>query len=177
LPANSGFIIAFGMGGPIREKHHRLPSESYRGNVIVAFTINTANRIPYFDHLPCVTMAAAALAESFEKHGGRVGVYVFMPDHLHLMVSGQDQQSDLLAMIKDFKQKTTFRLRKGRHAFGWQKDFYDHIVRKNEDYGAQVRYLLRNPVRRGLCEHWQDWPHKGVLGQTWEQLAISIATL
>ena len=122
-------------------------------------------------------MSAAALAESFLQHGGHVGVYVFMPEHVHLIISGKDARSDLLALIKDFKQKTTFRLRQAGREFGWQKDFYDHIVRANEDYGAQVRYLLRNPVRRGLCEHWQDWPHKDVLGQTWDQLAAAIATL
>ena len=60
---------------------------------------------------------------------------------------------------------------------GGEKDFYDHIVRANEDYGAQVRYLLRNPVRRGWCQHWEEWPHKGVFGQTWEQLVVNIGTL
>ena len=30
------------------------------------------------------------------------------------------------------------------------KDFYGHIIRATEDYGSQVRYLLRNPVRRRL---------------------------
>ena len=37
--------------------------------------------------------------------------------------------------------------------------------------------LLRNPVRRGLVAHWEHWPHRGVLGQTWEQLAMNIGTL
>ena len=32
-------------------------------------------------------------------------------------------------------------------------------------------------VRRGLVAHWEHWPHRGVLGQTWEQLAVNIATL
>ena len=165
------------MPSPVREKHHRLPPESYRGTVVVAFTVNTSNHFPYFNHPEAATTAMSALAESFPEHYGHVGVYVFMPEHVHLIISGKDTRSDLLALIKDFKQKTTFRLRQAGGEFGWQKDFYDHIVRANEDYGAQVRYLLRNPVRRGLCERWQDWPYKGVLGQTWEQLAAAIATL
>jgi len=36
-------------------------------------------------------------------------------------------------MIKEFKQKTTFRLRQAGKPFGWQKDFYDHIIQANED--------------------------------------------
>jgi hypothetical protein len=65
-------------------------------------------------------------------------------------------------------------LRQAGRNFAWQKDFYDHIIRETEDYGAQVRYLLRNPVRRGLCERWEDWAYKGVLGQTWEELVARI---
>jgi REP element-mobilizing transposase RayT len=161
----------------IREKHHRLSPQSYRGHIIVAFTINTAARRPHFSNPEYVAVATTALAEAFAQYGGHVGVYIFMPDHVHWMVSGRDTQSDLLAMVQSFKQKTAFRLRQKKLEFAWQKDFYDHIVRASEDYGAQVRYLLRNPVRRGFCERWEDWPAKGVLGQTWEQLAAAIATL
>jgi len=165
------------MDSPIRERRHRLPPQSYRGNVIAAFTLNTRNRIRYFGRALPVQTATTALAEAFVLHHGHAGVYVIMPDHLHLMVSGEDAQADLLALVKDFKQKVTFRVHQQGESFEWQKDFYDHIVRANEDYGAQVRYLLRNPVRWRLCERWQDWPHKGVLGQTWEQLAVATATL
>ena len=165
------------MGSSVREKRHRLPPNSYRGLLVVAFTINVADHVRSFNDRVCVAVASCALAEAFVNHGGHVGVYVFMPEHVHLMVSGKDERSDLLGMIKDFKQKTAVRLHKAGQPFEWQKDFYDHIVRSNEDYGAQVRYLLRNPVRRGLCVRWQDWPQKGVLGQTWEQLTLAIATL
>ena len=177
IAAKRRTINFFLMPATIREKHHRLPVHSYRGNVVVAFTINVANHVPYFNDPDCVTVAIKALVESFDRHRGWAAIYVFMPDHLHLMVSGTDAQTNLLRLVGDFKQKTTYRLRRAGKAFAWQKDFYDHIVRAGEDYGAQVRYLLRNPVRRGLCRHWQDWPHKGVLGQTWEQLAIVISTL
>jgi putative transposase len=165
------------MHPPCREKHHRLPPEAYRGRVIVAFTVCTHGKARHFDNVRVIEIASGALAEAFTKAGGHVGVYVFMPDHLHLIVSGRDEWSDLLVLMKDFKQKTTFRVRQSVLDFAWQKDFYDHIIRANEDYGAQVRYLLHNPVRRGWCERWQDWPHRGVLGQTWEQLAANIATL
>ena len=161
----------------VRERHHRLPPDAYRGRVICAFTVCTADRMPFFGAVDVIEVARTALGQAFAEYHGHVGVYLFMPDHLHLMVSGRDTQADLWAMVIAFKQRTVFRAHRAGHPFGWQKDFYDHLVRANEDYGAQVRYLLRNPVRRGLCDRWQDWPHKGVLGQTWEQLALNIATL
>jgi len=100
-----------------------------------------------------------------------------MPNHLHWIASGSDWHSDLLAMVAVFKQKTAFRAHQAGWSFAWQKDFWDRIIRSNEEYGNQVRYILRNPVRQGLCQNWIDWPFKGVLGQTWEQLAVSIASL
>jgi putative transposase len=161
----------------IREKSHRLPPESYRGLVKAAFTICTAKRLEHFNCGAIVAIAIHALEEAFIQHGGHAAVYLFMPDHVHLIVSGKDTQSDLLALVERFKQKTTFRVRRAGGDFAWQKDFYDHIIRASEDYGVQVRYLLRNPVRRGLCAHWEHWPNKGVLGQTWEDLAVNIGSL
>jgi REP-associated tyrosine transposase len=165
------------MDKTIREKHHRLPPDAYRGQVIGAFTICTARRSPAFLDTGLVQIAVTALTEAFTQYHGHVGVYLFMPDHLHLMLSGRDADADLLRMVRGFKQKTACRAHQAGRGFAWQKGFYDHLVRANEDYGAQVRYLLRNPVRQGLCGRWEDWPHKGVLGQTWEQLALNVGTL
>jgi len=161
----------------IREKRHRLPPEAYRGRVQIAFTIDTYDRMDYFADDQNCEIAIGALTEAFVHHAGHVCVGVFMPEHVHLVVSGRGPESDLLALIKEFKQKTTFRIRQRPQPFRWQKDFWDHIIRANEDYGAQIRYILRNPVRRGLVDYWEQWPHKVILGLTWEQLAVSIATL
>ena len=98
-----------------------------------------------------------------------------MPDHVHLIVSGSGDDSDLLRLVKEFKQKTTFRVRKSGAVFAWQKDFWDHVIRDQQDYANQVHYILRNPVRKGLCLRWEDWAYRGVLGQTWEDLTQNIA--
>ncbi len=161
----------------MREERHRLPLSSYRGKVAVAFTVNAKEGTESLLHPVVFEVARTALSEAFEQHGGHCAVYLFMPDHLHLIVSGAGPESDLHAMISLFKQKTTYRLHQADQSFAWQKDFYDHIIRATEDYGAQVRYLLRNPVRQGLCERWEDWAYKGVLGQTWEELLARIVTM
>jgi REP element-mobilizing transposase RayT len=46
----------------------------------------------------------------------------------------------------------------------WQKDFYDHVIRKDEDIAIQVRYILDNPVRRGLVSSWQEYQFRGSIG-------------
>ena len=162
--------------GPIRERKHRLSQQSYRGHVAVSFTINTKDRQRSFDDSRVRNVAVTVLEEAFHRNGGHATVFVFIPDHVHLIVSGKDQGSDLLRLVAEFKQKTCFRLRKEGMVFAWQKDFYDNLIRANEEYAAHVRYVLRNPVRRGLCLRWEDWPHKGVLGQSGQDLVLNMAT-
>jgi hypothetical protein len=53
---------------------------------------------------------------------------------------------------------------KNRIGIRWQKDFYDHIIKKNEGLSTQVRYILDNPVRNGIVSHWQEYRYKGSIG-------------
>ncbi len=46
----------------------------------------------------------------------------------------------------------------------WKKDFYDHVIRTNEDIVTQVKCILDNPVRKGLVLSWQGYPFKGSIG-------------
>jgi REP element-mobilizing transposase RayT len=55
-------------------------------------------------------------------------------------------------------------LSKNKTGVAWQKDFYDHVIRKHEDVVAQVKYVLDNPVRKGLVSEWHDYPFTGSIG-------------
>jgi len=46
----------------------------------------------------------------------------------------------------------------------WQKDFYDHVIRRHEDLSTQARYILDNPVRKGFISSWQEYPFIGSIG-------------
>lgn len=41
----------------------------------------------------------------------------------------------------------------------WQRDFFDHRLRKEEDFCAKEDYIRMNPVRAGLVSKPEDWPH------------------
>jgi putative transposase len=87
-----------------------------------------------------------------------------MPDHLHIIVMGTQDDVNLLKFINQYKQKTGFWMARNQPDMSWQKDFFDHIIRKNESLPAAIRYVLENPVRKGLVENWQDYPFKGAIG-------------
>lgn len=84
-----------------------------------------------------------------------------MPDHCHLLIEGKTTDSDLIRFMKDFKQKSGYWLSKNAAGIKWQKDFYDHILRRDEDIKKQVCYILENPIRKGFADNWKEFQFKG----------------
>ena len=78
-----------------------------------------------------------------------------------MLLEGRTYDSNVLSALKLFKQKTGYFLSQSGSTFKWQKDFYDHILRSDEDILKQVAYILHNPVRAGLAKNWYDYPYKG----------------
>lgn len=103
------------------------------------------------------------LKDVLGKHSCKNIVYVFMLDHLHLILEGVSEEANLWKAIVLFKQKTGFWLSKNGNGIRWQKDFYDHIHRKDDDLRKQINYILDNPVRKELVTNWKDYPFKGSL--------------
>lgn len=96
-----------------------------------------------------------------ERRGCSAEIYLFMPDHAHLLLRGSSEDSDLLETMYEFKQRSGFWLRQHHAGVRWQKDFYDHILRREEETKKHIRYILENPVRAGLCNDWNNYPLKG----------------
>jgi len=87
-----------------------------------------------------------------------------MPDHLHLILQGQHEQSDLYATILDFKHRAGIYLWRSRAHSCLQKNFYDHLIRSDTELASQLTYVAENPVRRGLVSRWQDYRFTSSLG-------------
>ncbi|MFH0952393.1 MAG: transposase [Patescibacteria group bacterium] len=43
--------------------------------------------------------------------------------------------------------------------FKWQKSFYDHIIRNENDYFNHVNYIHINPQKHGLMNDWRSYPY------------------
>lgn len=84
-----------------------------------------------------------------------------MPDHCHLLVKGNNENSDVKSFIDRFKQKSGFWLAQNKPEFKWQKDYYDHILRDNEDLKNHLLYILNNPIREKLVDNRKDYNYKG----------------
>lgn len=145
---------------PIREKHHRLAFEHYIGFKRVAFTLCIKERIPVFQEEQIARETLSILEAQCRSISVRLWVAVCMPDHIHFLVEGCSAESDLYEIAVQFKQQTGWLFKKLNLGAVWQKDFYDHILRDEEDHENQVLYILNNPVRGGLALNWMQYPLK-----------------
>jgi REP element-mobilizing transposase RayT len=88
---------------------------------------------------------------------------------------GEREVSDTWMAISRFKQRTGYWLSQNAPAC-WQSDFYDHIIRRDQSFANQIRYIVNNPVRRGLVENWEDYPFTGSIGFNLRELLSDILT-
>ena len=154
----------------MKEKKHRLPLYCYRGKIRITFTLCIEGRKVFFTEETKVEDFLEILRKVKDKYDCKNWVYVFMPDHLHLIMEGNSEKSNLWKMATLFKQKTGFYFSQNMVEIKWQKDFYDHIHRKDEDLKKHIIYLLNNPVRKKLVCNWQNYPFKGSLDFNLEEI-------
>jgi putative transposase len=98
--------------------------------------------------------------------------YVVMPEHIHLLISepGRGSLSTIMQVLKQrFARKVLreLRTRKTSRQSGsweetddthiWQKRFYDFVVLSEKKKVEKLRYIHRNPVKRGLVLSPEQW--------------------
>jgi putative transposase len=146
----------------------RLDPDAYRGLQHVSFTATTFQRQRLFLHRNIIDVCVEALRTECDAFHSECLVYCFMPDHVHMVLHGCNQHSDVLVCHNNWKGATGKFL--ARHLAGsrhWQPRSYDHVLRSHEyARGAlrkMIRYILNNPVRAGLASAWQEYPFLGSL--------------
>ena len=68
------------------------------------------------------------------------------------------------ALTESFVAYSTISLRQTYSAYRLQRNFYDHIICSEKELSDHLRYVVENPIRRGLVAQWQDFPFTGSLG-------------
>jgi REP-associated tyrosine transposase len=120
------------------------------------------------------------LEEARQKYRFVVHGYVVMPEHFHLLMT-EPELGDPSVVMKVLKERFTRMLRtEGKSedksegapliaSFAmsgsphhepvpiWQKRFYDFNVWTEEKQIEKLRYMHRNPVKRGLVENPEQW--------------------
>src|SRR5271168_4033579 len=91
------------------------------------------------------------------RHGFIVAGYVLMPEHVHLLVN-EPREAQLSVVLQVVKQQVSRKLKGAGDIRPWQRRYYDFNVWNHDKTVEKLRYMHRNPVRRGLAARPQDWP-------------------
>ncbi len=87
--------------------------------------------------------------------------YCFMPDHAHLLIEAKTDSSNALRFISRAKQFSGFHYQQRHGQRLWQRYGYERVLRDDEDTHRVARYILENPLRRGLVVSVKDYPFVG----------------
>ena len=117
-------------------------------------TAATNNREPVFLNF----WHARVLVGSFvhlQKQGSVSSIaYVVMPDHFHWLFQ-LNETATLASVMKSVKGFSAKRIGKTI----WQPGYHDHGIRQEEDLLQIARYIVANPLRAGLVDSIECYPH------------------
>lgn len=104
---------------------------------------------------------ADAVQESIHFLDGtryRLLAWCVMPNHVHVVfriLPGYDLKRIMHSLLSFTANRANKLL--GRTGTFWQREYYDHMVRNEEELGRAIRYVLENPTKAGLV----NWPWVG----------------
>jgi putative transposase len=130
-------------------------------------TFSCHRRQPKFVNAVVYDLFPRCLEDMRRRFDLRIYGYVVMPEHVRLLLS-EPEHDTLAGAIHYLKLSFAKRLRGRRvtqvgvqkkdanlgHQLGsfWQKRYYDRNVRDAREFMVKLRYLHRNPVKRGLVK-------------------------
>ena len=154
-----------------KRKHSRLKTYDYTNSGCYFITFCTKDRAHVLSSIvgrgaltpPRVelTNIGKIAAEVIERTsvvypGISIDNYVIMPNHVHLLIRispvdggvraprpTENGSVSITEVIKAMKSITTRKI--GTKI--WQRSFYDHVIRNDEDYQTRFRYIKENPAK------------------------------
>ena len=127
------------------------------------FTVVTYRRRTLFDVARNVDLLREAFACTKAQRPFHIDAIAILPDHLHCIWSLPDGDSDFSGRWRTIKQFVSRRLDAPVSPRGektvWQRRFWEHLIRDDADWRRHVDYIHFNPVKHGLVNAPEDWPH------------------
>jgi len=108
---------------------------------------------PYLRSAAARSLFEQSLERMRQRYGFYVIGYVVMPEHVHLLLS-EPVNAPLSKAIHALKLSVS---KLSRQRPFWQARYYDFNVFSSRKHVEKLRYIHRNPVRRGLVSEPLDW--------------------
>jgi REP-associated tyrosine transposase len=119
-------------------------------------TFSCYHRLPLLNSVDAREIFESELERVRNWYGCYVAGYVVMPEHVHLLIS-EPERNTLSVVIQMLKQITSHKLKLADTPHFWQKRYFSFPVWSERKRIEKLRYIHRNPVKRGLVERPEDW--------------------
>ncbi|MDH4560095.1 transposase [Pseudomonas sp. BN411] len=131
------------------------------------FTLNLADRRSRL-LIDQIALLRASFRYCMKRHPWRINAIVILPDHLHALCTLPPDDADYALRWRLIKtefsralpygeQASESRSSKGERGI-WQRRFWEHRVRDDDDFARHVDYIHHNPRKHGHVERVADWP-------------------
>ena len=153
---------------------------------IYFFTVVTYQRRPLFTSQHARDALRSAIDQTRENHPFDVIAWILLPDHLHAIWQLPDGVSDYSTrwrLIKSRFSRSMCKLgalnppssqsrsrQRHREQPVWQRRFWEHTIRDEEDLRRHIDYVHFNPVKHGLVDDVMAWPFSTIHRYDYEQL-------
>ena len=135
------------------------------------FTLATFQRKNILCKPENINILKAAFERVKSSHPFDIQAIVVLPDHLHCIWTLPENDAEYPARwnaIKNYFTKNTkdrpfsatsiVRTRK-REQEVWQRRFWEHAIRDDDDFVTHVEYIHFNPVKHGYVKSPMEWAH------------------
>jgi putative transposase len=148
------------------------------------FTVTLLDRRASYliDHIDALREATAWTKR---RRPFRIDAFVVLPDHLHAIWTLPENDADFSTRWRLLKTRfaraiprteklNETQLRRSERGI-WQRRFWEHLVRDENDFARCMEYCAINPVKHGLVQRVADWPHstfhrdarRGMFSEDW----------
>lgn len=148
---------------------------NYRRNIFPGgtffLTVVTYRRRPWLVLEAARLALRQAIRTTRQKHPFEIDAIVLLPDHFHCIWTlpiGDSRFSLRMRLIKTSVSKNfelptsmagemTVSRHKRKESIHWQRRFWEHTIRDNDDFRRHCDYIHYNPVKHGYCAAPKDW--------------------
>ena len=123
-----------------------------------------------------IAQLRACMTQVKERHPFDIDAIVVLPEHIHALWTLPADDADFGTRWMLIKQSFTRRLqetgaleaatssargRKGERSL-WQRRFWEHQIRDEDDFARHIDYIHFNPVKHGWVMRARDWPYSSL---------------
>lgn len=143
-----------------KSRSNRFPNYDYSIDNPIHVTICSKDKKFIFNEENHAEVIIAELLKAINDLEYKILCYCLMPDHIHIIISPGYSSLPLSKFLNIFKGRTAaiFRTRFGVNNL-WQRSGFDHVIRAEDDLKTITKYILNNPVRKGISETAESYPY------------------